>query len=354
MKRSVLLTLVCCVVSSVSAQVIFDNNTFNKVLERAKKENKQVFVDCYAVWCGPCKMLEKDIFPDKKVGEFLNEKFINFKSDMEKGEGIILRKKYNITFYPTLLILNSDGSEYSRCVGTDDSVDGFIEMVNKMLRSDLAKLRSKFKTSLEGANQFIQILNDNYMIEERDRALVSVYNRRKTADNYSNVNFSLYNSMITNIYHPVALSILNDGNNAIHHLGRKQYSEFVKNKVDFTLTEMAMNNRISSDRIRELATMSKKYKEMRTPILNYYIKTADDIDARNVEAVIAHSSKIFKNLKYNERLDIVRFTHRIAVNNRQMEKLIPFYEQCITRAKNDNEAKGYKESINLVKNLLSR
>lgn len=354
MKRSFLLTLVCCVVSSVSAQVIFDSSTFNKALERAKKENKQLFVDCYAAWCGPCKILEKDIFPNKKVGEFMNEKFINFKSDMEKGEGMILRRKYNITFYPTLLILNSDGSEYSRCVGTDETVNGFIEMVNKMLKSDLVKLRIKFKTSLEGANQFIQILNDNYMVEERDRALVSVYNRRNTAENYNNANFTMYNSMITNIYHPVALSILNDSNNAIHHLGRKRYSEFVKNKVNFTLTEMAMQNRISSDMIREIATMSKKYKEMRTPILSYFIKTATDIDAKNVDRIISHSSKAFKSLNYSERLDIARFTHRMAVNNRQMEKLIPFYEQCISKSKSENEAEGYRESLNLVKNLLTR
>jgi len=29
--------------------------TWEKVVKRAKKENKYIFVDCYTTWCGPCK-----------------------------------------------------------------------------------------------------------------------------------------------------------------------------------------------------------------------------------------------------------------------------------------------------------
>lgn len=354
MRKSLILTGLLFIVSSLSAQVIFDNGSFNQVLEKAKKENKKVFVDCYTSWCGPCKMLVNDIFPNKEVGEYMNEKFINFKVDMEKGEGLILKKKYNITVFPTLLLLNSDGSEYSRSVGAESDVNGFIANLEKMLNNDMVKSREKFKTSLDGANSFIQMLNDNYMIAERDKALVSVYNRRNAAENYNAENFKLYSALISNIYHPVALSILNDSNNAIHYLGKKRYAEFVKEKVDFTLTEMAMKYSITADKINEIAMMSKKYKEMKTPLLNYFIKLAQDIDGKNVEPIIAYSSKIFKNLDRRERGDVARFVHRTAVTNKQTEKLIPFYELCIAHSNTPEEAKIYQASLDLVKKLLTK
>lgn len=354
MKRILVFAILALFTTSLSAQVLFEEGTLNQVIEKAKKENKKIFVDCYTSWCGPCKMLAKDIFPNEEVGTFMNDQFVNFKIDMEKGEGVLLMKKYNISVFPTLLILNSDGSEFSRTVGAAATPKAFIANITKLLTVDFEKMKERFKTSLEGANEYIQMLNDNYMIPERDKALVSVYNRRTAPENYNSTNFALYNNLITSIYHPVALSILNDGNNAIAFLGKKKYADFVDGKVSLTLTSMAMENSINRDKINELAVMSKKYKEMKTPLLNYFVKIANYIDDKNVEEIIAYSSKAFKSMSIQDREDIARFVHRVTVKNGQIEKLIPFYELCIAQSTNTNEIKRYNESLKLVKNLLAR
>ena len=64
-----------------------DNPTWQEVLKQAKEQNKMIFMDCYTVWCGPCKVLAKEIFSQKKVGDFFNAHFVNVKYDMEKGDG---------------------------------------------------------------------------------------------------------------------------------------------------------------------------------------------------------------------------------------------------------------------------
>lgn len=58
-------------VSSAGSGVKFEDCSFSEVLEKAKKENKPVFIDCFTVWCGPCKVLSNQIFPMKPVGDFL-------------------------------------------------------------------------------------------------------------------------------------------------------------------------------------------------------------------------------------------------------------------------------------------
>lgn len=84
------------------------------MLEQAKKENKLIFMDCYTSWCGPCKMLAKEVFTDPDVAAFFNEKFVNAKVDMEKVR-TGLEKQYGVNAFPTLLFLNGDG-ELQHCI----------------------------------------------------------------------------------------------------------------------------------------------------------------------------------------------------------------------------------------------
>lgn len=87
----------------------FEKGTFKEILAKAKKEKKLVFMDAFAVWCGPCKLMEKNIFPLPAVSEYYNANFINARFDMEKGEGREIAMKYGVRSYPTFLFLNGDG-----------------------------------------------------------------------------------------------------------------------------------------------------------------------------------------------------------------------------------------------------
>jgi thiol:disulfide interchange protein len=57
--------------------------SWEQIKQKAKSENKYIFMDCYATWCGPCKSMDKEIYPDEKVGEIVNEKFIAVKVQMD-------------------------------------------------------------------------------------------------------------------------------------------------------------------------------------------------------------------------------------------------------------------------------
>lgn len=107
-----------------------EGTKFAEAVAQAKAEKKMVFLDCYTSWCGPCKMMARDIFPQKKVGDFMNSKFICIKIDMEKGEGPSLTQKFQVSAFPTFIIFNSDAQEIGRFLGGSDA-DGFIDRVKK-------------------------------------------------------------------------------------------------------------------------------------------------------------------------------------------------------------------------------
>lgn len=97
--------------------IAFTTATFDELLAKAKAENKLVFIDGYTTWCGPCKMLAKQTFPQKEVGTYMNPRFVSCQIDMERGEGPELAKRFNISAYPTMLVLRPDGTLVDKIVG---------------------------------------------------------------------------------------------------------------------------------------------------------------------------------------------------------------------------------------------
>ncbi len=119
MKKNLLLTLLVLFTTSLFSQGIKfeENHNLNDALAKAKAENKLVFIDAYASWCGPCKMMAAKIFPLQEVGDYFNAHFINLKLDMEAPENIEIAKKYEVKAYPTYLFLNAEGEAVHRALG---------------------------------------------------------------------------------------------------------------------------------------------------------------------------------------------------------------------------------------------
>src|SRR5690349_7699291 len=61
-----------------------DGMTWDQIKAKAKAENKFIFVDAYATWCGPCKKMDKEVYPSTKVGGVLNPKFVSVRIQMDQ------------------------------------------------------------------------------------------------------------------------------------------------------------------------------------------------------------------------------------------------------------------------------
>jgi thiol:disulfide interchange protein len=122
----ILLIVLFTTVSFAQSGIKFFQGTWKEALAQAAKEDKPVFVDAFTVWCGPCKYMAANVFTVDSVGEYYNKNFINYKFDMEKGEGPSFASEYRITAYPTLRYSKSKGKVIHRVMGAKQP-DQFIQ-----------------------------------------------------------------------------------------------------------------------------------------------------------------------------------------------------------------------------------
>ncbi len=149
--------LFTCFILNVQAEGInFQKLSTAQALTKAKKENKKVFIDVYAVWCGPCKYLTNSVFIDVALGAYMNEHFVCIKIDGEQGEGEKMMEEFSIDAFPTMLFLDADRKLLKKIVGAYEA-DELLAKANGVISPETTKLYQ---------------LNKRYQQGERDKAFL--------------------------------------------------------------------------------------------------------------------------------------------------------------------------------------
>ncbi|MDB5146944.1 MAG: hypothetical protein JWQ57_964 [Mucilaginibacter sp.] len=134
--RLFLLTILFFFSTIVLAQGIhFEQGlTWQQVMEKANKEHKYIFVDCYATWCAPCKLMDRQVYADTLVGSIMNRLFISVKVQMDstKSDDAFnrswyadrrkLERDYHIDAYPTFLFFSPRKQFVHKMIGFLDSL----------------------------------------------------------------------------------------------------------------------------------------------------------------------------------------------------------------------------------------
>lgn len=102
--------------ASIDFQSVVDTPIEN-VLQQAADSDKLVFVDLYAVWCGPCKYMDENVFKLPSVVNKFSKNFVNYKVDVESFDGVNVSLNYKVNAFPTYLFLDNEGNVVHRLEG---------------------------------------------------------------------------------------------------------------------------------------------------------------------------------------------------------------------------------------------
>lgn len=159
-----ILGMLIFVFTAQATEIKFIKGDFEEAKTLAKKERKLIFVDAYAIWCGPCKMMDRNTFTNSNVADYFNENFINLKVDVEKGGGPVFANTYGINAMPTLLFLDYNGKVVLKELG----YKGPSELMSLAKRADAPEnYEDYYKLAVEEGSSDPQILLNYALIQAK-------------------------------------------------------------------------------------------------------------------------------------------------------------------------------------------
>src|SRR6185437_531134 len=94
---------------------------WKEIVKVARSENKGIFVDCYATWCGPCKYMDNNTYLESGVAAFYNRQFVSIRVQCDTGksddphvkswyaDARELIRRYRVYKYPCFLFFSPKG-----------------------------------------------------------------------------------------------------------------------------------------------------------------------------------------------------------------------------------------------------
>jgi len=102
--------------------------TYKDALKKAKKEKKPILMYFTGSdWCGPCKVLDKDLFHTEKFKALADKDLVLLEVDIPRrkdivsadkmSENLYLQSKYKVKAFPTLMMVNHKGRKIAEKKG---------------------------------------------------------------------------------------------------------------------------------------------------------------------------------------------------------------------------------------------
>jgi thioredoxin-related protein len=173
----ILLIALLIVSLRVSAQVEFTQvETLEEMKATQKKASDQMlmlFVDVYADWCGPCKMMDSEVFSDPAVTKYMEAHYLSVKVDGESDFGRIYAAEQKLEGYPSMFIFSDEGERISKIVGFTQ-VEEMLSSLKSVKEgySKIKTYRARYQNGTLEAEEFadyITVLRDMGNQEEADK-----------------------------------------------------------------------------------------------------------------------------------------------------------------------------------------
>jgi len=91
----------------------------DKALELQKNTPKNIMIDIYTTWCGPCKMLDKNTFTNKDLITFVNANYYAVKFNAEGNESVNYKNRLfeNPNYDPAKAKRRNSAHQFSQYLG---------------------------------------------------------------------------------------------------------------------------------------------------------------------------------------------------------------------------------------------
>ena len=282
--------------------IIFYENNVDKAFEKAKAENKPVFMEIYSESCHVCQSFVP-IFKEEKVSDFYNKTFLNYRIEVNSPEfqSFVLSRKIFVHALPLLLFFDQNRNLIH--LGTiDANGDRLIEQGKTALDPNRrsASMRKRFEEG-EKDSQFLidyAMFSKVTMDTAANRKAMELYASQQPESSYaSETNYLAIQKLLMDVENPMGKYFINHF--ATYKQGRDpaEVKNVAENLIMSSLYS-SFGNQYSSDKIKQMRDYMIKAEidpqiarnRVLLPLINAYFR--ENTPKRAVDLVNTHITQV--------------------------------------------------------------
>jgi thioredoxin-related protein len=229
--------------------------SWEQVKQKAKAENKYIFIDAYTTWCGPCKMMDKYVYTNDTVGDFFNQHFIAVKAQMdqtEKDNQIIkgwykdaeqIQRDYSVIAYPSLIFLSPESTILYKQEGFRPA-QKFVDTAKLILTNgtvyndpykEYRELVSEYKHGIKHYDRMPYMISTAFKLKDPDlgremfKDHLNYESTLNENERYTKENIALWSSFVLKLDSKALGFFLKDADKIDQVMGEKEFSTNVVN-----------------------------------------------------------------------------------------------------------------------------
>lgn len=122
--------------------------SIDSALQKAAVENKYVILYFSAKWCGPCNVMEYEVFTDSSVVKKLNNSFVPLKIDADVLASQKIMSEFNIAGFPSFIVIDNNRLVAKRKLGRMDKDEFMNFLTEKMSKTAIELTKYEKETIL--------------------------------------------------------------------------------------------------------------------------------------------------------------------------------------------------------------
>ena len=341
--------------------ICFERDTmWKKVLKKAKRERKLVFVDCYTSWCLPCKKMAMEVFVSDSVGRYFNEHFVSVKYDIEKDSvGAALKRRFAITAVPTLLFIEPVGVNMVHKSVGGLNANQLLDVAEQAIdpNHNLQGLKKRYAQGERGKKFMNELIIT--LLFAGDKAMQAkvgeeYVNSLSIQDLKDDVNWGMFKMFISD---PLATSVcmlVDSIEYARKELGREKVDAAIEELYYYASHEMAAWNSVTGgtfdeERNKKMIRYLLKFDHPNVPGMLAGLYTAEYVRQNNYRAMLDEMRNVM-------RFNMFRQGREVTYFHMFMQQLAQCEDRTLLQEGIDwmNEEFTKTSDLNLKSNLMKR
>lgn len=332
---------------------LFFKGSLNEAIAKGKAENKRVMVMCSATFCGPCKQLERDVYPTPEFRELRdqNNLIMIYYHDLDKKDPDGIHSRFKIAAYPSFIVLDTDGNEMVRIAGfASGSLELFCNRLKSILQPEntFEARKKQLQEDPSCAFEYIQFLREAFLKQELEETMYKLLEQGPLENYFTERWWDSHYNYVTFINSGVFRYMVDHPKEVIAVIGKEKYNEFMLNRINKMIDIRVTGSHKKYGEVRQIVQFIDAHPQFATPLSRFFKENIDVAESKDGEKLFEKTLPWIKKVDTKTR-GVLSQVGISGFDFNQLQEIAPYIikmmKQCLKYEKDPKAKEMYEKTI---------